>query len=366
MRTFRRPRSPLVVGLACLALALPLALTARGTGVAAAATTPTYVVAGDDPNVTGDQWGLVDGAPSGGYFSQLRTLLADPARFGPNGTVNATFTIRSTPVPVPLVTGALDEVDVYFLSARDAPTAAEVTVLQAFVQRGGAVVVNSNAPYFFDDTQWLGFTLTPRVVFGDGGLGYTTTHKSPQPSSITNTTHPVTNGPFGAVTQFFNWHTVDAFASLPPQAVPLARVTNLTGPDNNGSNVAVTISGPTLAAIPARALGATSGPILATSDVDTFSNAYDGTAISYPTDTDCRLVAAGVLTSNGRLALNTFAWIAAEKASLVGGGTTTTTTTGTTSSTTSAVTTTTRATTTTTSTTTTSSTTTTTRKPRRR
>jgi hypothetical protein len=185
-----------------------------------------------------------------------------------------------------------------------------VPVLQAFTARGGALVLSSNAPSFYDDTNWLGFTLSPRVVFGDGPAPYDTTHQATSPSrSVTvRSSHPVLSGPFGTVTTFQNWHTVAGFAAVPASATVLARTT-LTGPDGNGSSNFITITDvATLAVIPAGASGPGSGPIVVTSDVDTFSNAYlvDG----YPTDTACTLVG----TSNGTLARNTFAWIAAQLA----------------------------------------------------
>ena len=285
---------------------------------------PVYVVAGDDPNATGDQWGLHEA-----YYSELRAAITDPASFGSSGTVNAMFTI-GTPRAIPLTTNSLNGVDVYFVSARDI-LPAEVPVLQAFVQHGGALVVNSNAPGFFDDTAWLGFGLSPRVVYGDGAAPYTTTHRAPSPSTVVSgqAANTVVNGPFGAVSTFENWHTVAGFATVPASATVLARTT-LTGPDNNGSANFITISNvATLATIPADALGSGSGPVLATSDVDTFSNAYT-VGIGFATDTLCTLTG----TTNGRLARNAFAWIAAQKALINPPTTTSTTTTSTTTTTT--------------------------------
>ena len=347
----RRRTRHVVVGLYTV-FALLLGFVASAGSVSAA--TPAYVVVGDDPAATGDQWGFHEA-----YFSELRAIITDPSNFGPTGVVNATFSI-GTPRSLPLTASSLNGVDVYFLSARDV-AASEVAVLNAFTLRGGAIVVNSNAPGFFDDTAWLGFTLSPRVVYGDGGLGYTTTHQAPKPSAAVaaQATGPLFAGPFGTATTFENWHTVAGFTALPAQATALARTT-LTGPDNNGSTTAITITNvATLATIPAGAYGPGSGPIIVTSDVDTYSNAYTATAgtpptliIGYLTDSACTLNGTA---GNGKLARNSFAWIAAQKAAVTPPPTTTTSTTTTVkaSTTTATVTTTVKATTTTTPVTTT-------------
>jgi hypothetical protein len=278
--------------------------TALVAAAPAAAATPTYVVVGDDPNVTGDAWGLHES-----YFSDLRGVITNAANFGSSGTVNASFTIGA-PRALPLTTHSLDGVDVYFVAARDIDSS-EAPVLQAFVQRGGALILNSNAPGFFDATSWLGFTMSPRVVYGDGPAPYDTTHRAPTPSSVVagQTNNPVINGPFGSISTFNNWHTVAGFTTVPAAATVLARTT-LTGPDDNGSAHNITITNvATLAVIPAGNNGPGSGPIVISSDVDTYSNAYT-TALGYPTDSLCTLTG----TTNGTLARNTFAWIAAQKA----------------------------------------------------
>jgi hypothetical protein len=156
---------------------LRAASPASGARTAASAATPNYVVAGDDPNVTGAAWGLHEE-----YFTDLRAIITDHAQFGASGTVNATFSIAS-PRSTPLVAHSLDGIDVYFLSGRDVDPA-EQAVFDAFVARGGALIVSSNAPDFYDTTAVLGFTLSERVVYGDGPSGYDQTHKAPSPSSI--------------------------------------------------------------------------------------------------------------------------------------------------------------------------------------
>lgn len=299
-----RSPSRLRIGAAGLVTALLATVLAAVAFVApAAAAPPVYVVAGDDPAVTGSEWGLHDGAPSGGYFSELRAIVTGGS-FGASG---ASFTIGA-PRTVPLTATSLNGIDVYFLSARDlAPE--EVTHLNAFVARGGAVIANSNAPGYYDVTAWAGFTLSPRVVFGDGPAPYDTSLRAPSPSQVTpgGAGHPLMNGPGGVVTTFDNWHSVAGFNAIPSGAVALARTT-LTGPaSDSGSASDITITNvTTLAAIAANpATG--SGPIVATSDVDTFANAYRGV------DPVNNLTPA---TGNGRLARNTFAWIADQLASI--------------------------------------------------
>ena len=191
---------------------------------AAAAPTPNYVVAGDLQNGgVGAQWGLIDGIGNNtGFFSDLRTAITDTNVFGPGKLVDATFTIRSTPVTT-ISDVALAGIDVYFSSARTID-ATEAGALRRFVQNGHALILNSNAPGFLDDSGALGFTVSPRVVFGDGPSGFDTTHRATRvgstapASTIVATSHPIANGPFGVVTNFNNWHTVAGFSSVPVEA----------------------------------------------------------------------------------------------------------------------------------------------------
>ncbi len=276
----------------------------------ASAAPPVYVVAGDDPNATGERWGLHED-----YFSDLRSIITDPANFGAAGTVRASFTIAA-PRAVPLTAQGLAGVDVYFLSARDLMSG-EAQVLRDFVAAGGAIIASSNGPDLFDDTAWLGLTLTDRVRFGD--LDGDTTHRAPSPSTIISAAHPIATGPFGQVTTFDNWHSVAGFSNSgsPTPGTVVARTT-LTGPDTvAGPPDTITLSNvATLVAFPGRTLfgSATAGPVIATSDVDTFSNAYTSAfnPERLPGDTTNTLSGTG----NGTLARNAFAWIAGQLTSL--------------------------------------------------
>ena len=300
MCSFRVLRSSAVALLAALSASLVAAVVLAAP---ASAAPPTYVVAGDPGGATGDQWGLHEA-----YFSELRSIITDAANFGADGRVRATFTIGA-PRTLPLTSGSLNGVDVYFLSARDLQPG-EPAVLTSFVAAGGAVVASANAPAFFDTTAWAGFSISSRVVFGDGPAPYNVTHRAPSQSAVVpaQAGSSIMSGPFGTVTTFDNWHTVAGFSALPADAVALARTT-LTGPDAPASVTNATITNVvTLAAVPAGARGAGSGPIIATSDVDTFGNAYTSldNEDRFPTD------AANTLngTANGVLARNAFAWIA--------------------------------------------------------
>ncbi len=289
--TPRLRRSALTV---VVALCASLFATAVAASPASAAP-PTYVVAGDDPNQTGEFWGLHES-----YFRDLRSIITNTTNFGPTGTVRATFTIANART-VPLNANSLNGIDVYFLSGRDLQSG-EQAVLNTFVANGGAVITSSNGPSFFDTTTWLGFGLSDRNVYGDNMVD--TTHRAPSPSAVVaaQVNHPIMNGPFGSVTTFDNWHSVAGFTSLPATAVGLAR-SPLTFPGSVTNPV-------TLAAIPAGALGASSGPIVATSDIDTFSNAYTVSAAAFHPGDDTNTLNG---TGNGVLARNAFAWIAAEK-----------------------------------------------------
>jgi hypothetical protein len=281
----------------------------------ASAAPPTYVVSGDSDGQTGNEWAL-----NGTYSSDLRALITNSANFGASGTVRAIFTIAA-PRVYPLGPSSLNGIDVYYLAARNL-VQSDYDALQAFVRRGGALIVNSNAPGFYDTTSWpaLGLTLSPRVVYGD--RAGSTTHRAPTPSAIVGAqaNHPVLTGPFGTVGSFDNWHSVAGFTATPSNATVLARTTLTGAPDDldppGGPDITITDVA-TLAAYPTNTLfGPGSGPVIATSDVDTFSNAYSvaGTGFATGLDTTCRLgtVASG-LTGNGTLAANVFAWIAAQK-----------------------------------------------------
>lgn len=296
------------------ALLLPLLTSAFGLvaliGLAAPANAapPTYVVGGDDPTATGDSWGLHES-----YFTELRAAILNTADFGPNGKVRASFTISGTPRTVPLTPNSLNGLDVYFLSARNL-VASDITEINRFRNAGGAVIVNYNAPGFFDmragSTDLLPLTLSQRVVFGDGPAPYNVTHKTPSPSQVlaSQFNHPIANGPFGTVSTFDNYHTMAGFVNQPSSGGTVVARTTLTGPDNpDGTASFTTITNvATLVAWPAKAFAAGSGPVIATSDVDTFSNAYpaDGSTLTG--------------TGNGTLARNTFAWLADQLAALRG------------------------------------------------
>ena len=269
MRAQSRFRS--VAALLTAALVAGLLATVAIAGPASAAP-PVYVVAGDSPAATGESWGFHES-----YFSELRAIIANPSNFGANGTVRATFTVAA-PRNVPVTAQGLAGIDVYVLSARDL-IASELTVLRNFVADGGAVVVSSNGPDLFNVTDWLGLTLTERVRFGDGPAPYDTTHRAPSPSAVVSAAHPLASGPFGQVSNFDNWHSVAGFSNSgsPTPGTVVARTT-LTGPDTvAGAPDTISLSNvATVVAFPARTLfGSTdAGPVIATSDVDTFSNAY--------------------------------------------------------------------------------------------
>lgn len=295
MHSLRAPRRA-VAALLLPLLASALGLTAIvGLATPASAAPPTYVIAGDVDTATGELWGLHEG-----YFSELRTILTDPANFGPNGKVRATFSI-GTPRTVPLTPNSLNGLDVYFLAARDLVNS-DITEIQRFRDAGGAVVVSSNAPGFFDDTQWLGLTLSPRVVYGDGPAPYLITHRAPAPSVpvAAQFNNPVLNGPFGTLSSFEMYHSVAGFTNTPGNGGTVLARTTLTGPqDASGSGSNITISNVATAVTwPIRSFGSSSGPVVAFSDVDAIANAYplDGSTLTG--------------TGNGTLARNTFAWVA--------------------------------------------------------
>jgi Bacterial Ig domain len=100
---------------------------------------------------------------------------------------------------------------------------------------------------------------------------------------------PTVGSPFNATLDF--GVNVDNVA---PFVTPIPGTANISYdcPGAGGETINNNISGATVAVIPAKALSANSGPIVVTSDLDSMSNAFDGS-----------------WTQNKTFALNAFAWV---------------------------------------------------------
>jgi hypothetical protein len=348
---------------AAIASVATTAVTTIQAAPAAAAAPRVYVVAGDAPSRTGagtGAWGFhgcPTGAPGGcaDDYSELRSLIVNPAFFGPNGTVNATFSIGQ---PITEISEAsLAGVDVYFSAAVQGSdgsvpgqsyTSGERAALRAFVNRGGVLIINQNSPDW-NTGQVIGEADSdsvaqqgPPAIFesGTGHAGLAGGFEAPYITTVGGAaaegaaravaSTPLINGPFGTVTSFSLWHTVAGFTSLPGAAVVNARVLSrcdvaslacadpTTPPQPTTTTAApttTTITPPpvtspyrndlnNLAALATIAPGSTVGSfntglggVILTSDVDVYSNhdEYNG----------------GVMKAGNRLlAQNTFAWVA--------------------------------------------------------
>lgn len=245
--------------ISCLSLAVLIGFSCAITGSAEATPpTPTLVVAGYDAARTGGAWGLHET-----YFTNVRSYITTAADYGPSGIVNATYTI-GTPISVASAT-SLSGVDVFVTGyvRTNSYTAAEKDALLDFVLDGGCLIGTTDSTSF-----------NMADVFG-------VTHGGGAPGSntVTNTTHPVADGPFGTVTNYTQYFVIGYYSDLGSDAIEI-------GENARGTSLAVIEPGQ---------LGAGSGAVVLIADVDVMSNAGAGSVV------------------NKKLIQNIFAWIANSK-----------------------------------------------------
>jgi hypothetical protein len=327
-----------------VAAVVPIAATSAGAAPA------TLTVVGDAPSVMndpayafGELTTSVAFPTAGTAFSSMRASLG--ANFGAGHQIPTAIAYgASITSPTQLATSGAN---VYVSAARQDYTAPEITAIQNFVRAGGSVILmsNSNLPGNPSDPAFaVGFTLNPSVTY-DATCAYTTASttnynligpaipaealNSATDFVPTSTVHMgvaannaiVGSGaPFGAANDITAWHTVANFATVPTQAQALldygvtttVAASAFSTPNcpavggtpghaaapgtwtGTGTWATALASAPTFAVIPRGVYdgNTNSGVVIATSDTDTFSNAY-------------------VLgASNERLGLNTFAYIA--------------------------------------------------------
>jgi hypothetical protein len=283
---------------------------------------------------------------TGADFASIRAAIT--AGFGPGKTVGTAITIGpgvSSPTQL-----AASGANVYVTAARPDFTPAEVTALHTFVTSGGSVILlgNSNQTNASNPTTAFGFDLSPSVTYeatctytppnpagtataydlvgpnipGDATANATdfVPRSTLHPGSTAAITEPLVGAtaPFGPATDITAQHTVTTLSTIPSGAVSVldygvtARAANTfstacpanTGTPGHlaapgtwtglGSWATALPSAPTVSVIPHGVYGGNgnSGVVIATSDTDTFSNAYDFDA------------------SNRALGLNMFAYIA--------------------------------------------------------
>ena len=206
---------------------------------------PGIVVDGYGPTRTDADWGIAES-----FLSTTRSYLRDPGAFGPQGTVPRTLQVA------PGIRGAservLDGVDVFFTGWVPTGTYSgeEKQELRDFVLRGGTLIATT------DDT---GHTMVDAfgLTQGDGS-------GNPTVNTITDTAHPIANGPFGAVTSFNQYAATGHYTSLGPDARAI------------GGHA----EGPALAVIERGRLGPGSGAVIFVADVDVFSDAGDGAVVN--------------------------------------------------------------------------------------
>jgi hypothetical protein len=193
------------------------------------------VVGGYSEARTGNPWNLY-----GSYLSQFRASLADPANFGPGGTVPRTVRL-APPTDVASAT-TLAGTDVFLIGyvPTFTFTPEERQALRDFAVAGGNLIVSADD---VDHSVVDVFGLTQ----ADAG-GNTLT--------VTDPGSPLAAGPFGTATTIQGALSTGFFPSLGPDALPVA---------SNAGGVA-------LAVIPPGRLGPRSGTVVLVADIDVLSN----------------------------------------------------------------------------------------------
>lgn len=127
----------------------------------------------------------------------------------------------------------------------------EQTALFDFVSDGGAALIFAELDTFLSASNSL---VSPfGVVFGEESFA------NPVTATFTDTTHPISDGPFGSIGSF-----LEAF------------VTSVSDLGPNATSIATNLLGDTLAVIPRGALSAQSGPVVIFSDSSLFSDVSAG------------------------------------------------------------------------------------------
>jgi hypothetical protein len=205
------------------------------------------VIEGYGPNRTDGDWGMAES-----LLTETRGHLQDPANFGPEGIVGRAVVIG--PGIAVANERTLAGVDVFFTGwvPTGSYTGEEKAALRDFVVDGGTLIATT------DDS---GHTMVDLfgLVQGDG-------EGDPTPNTISDTKHPIANGPFGAVTVFNQYQFSGHYSALGQFAREIGR-------NDQGTSLAVIERG---------VLGTGSGAAIFVADVDVFSNwgaAFNATLI---------------------------------------------------------------------------------------
>jgi len=251
---------------------LKVAIVAATVSLAAVSATPTSGHAADAPLVVSgysdarvDQdWGLFSDCGA-----DLRTMLTDPANFGPGGTVERSVSL-SDPGLDTVTPGSLDGVDVFFTGwvLTSTYTADERAALLDYVLDGGAVIATTDGTNH-DISDLFGLTLEDS--------SYTT-------GTPTATDSPLIDGPFGTVSSV-------VFSGDQGIYTDLGEASEIVEADPD--------LGPAVALLAPGALGPGSGPVVLVADVDVF------------TTEACAAGPGSGALANEAFVLNVFAYLAA-------------------------------------------------------
>lgn len=120
--------------LAAAVTVLPIAAASAG----GTATGDTYTIAGPAASINSGSWGWA----TGGHIAAFRDAIADPANFGPSGTVTTTIeTLELSSIDAASLNGADAFASTYWY-----PTGPQATALREFFLTGGDLIIfNENA-----------------------------------------------------------------------------------------------------------------------------------------------------------------------------------------------------------------------------
>lgn len=129
-------------------------------------------------------------------YTQLRTLLTDPANFGPAGIVPCPVVIA--PGTPRLTDNYLSDKDLFFTSVFTEPLSeSEEDAIQRFIGRGGCVIMDTDSG-FHENEAARSMLLALSINAGVGPELVCT--NSPTGGTISPTPSPATDGPFGDIT----------------------------------------------------------------------------------------------------------------------------------------------------------------------
>ena len=199
--------------------------------------------------LTDDRLGFTGfGFTTGVHYEPARVELADPAKFGPSGTLDQTFQMLPPIHDITAATLANTQIFWGALLSNDGPlSSSEQQALLDFVQGGGGLVIAAD--------EGTTFSIGPNSMAAPFGVQWDNSSLLQQNPTITNPTHSLIDGLFGTV-GLITIGTEGSIETLGAHALELAS-------NENGSSIAYIGPG---------VLSSKSGPVVFFSDVNVFTS----------------------------------------------------------------------------------------------